>query len=331
MQYRKLGRTGIEISEIAFGCGAAAGLLTSGDHEAQLGAVRRALDLGINHFDTAPAYGAGSSETNLGRLLEETGAEATVSTKVRLGKESAGRLREATVESVEGSLARLGREAVDIIQLHNHVAPEGEGGGWSGHTLSPEDVLGEGGVLEGFRELRERGRVRHFGFTGLGAPDALHALVDSGAFDTIQAYYNLLNPTGGHPAPPGFGALDYGLIIDRAAAAGMGVLAIRILGRGSIVPRAEAGGKTPKTLSRGSDFPRDAERGRALGWLTEGFARTIPEAAIRFALMKPEVSTVLLGFSETAHVEEAAACTGAGGLPEEAMARLRGLWESDFR
>ena len=74
MQYRTLGRTGLRVSEIGFGCGNVGGLMTRDGHDEQLGAVRHALDLGINYFDTARAYGEGRSETNLGRVLDEAGA-----------------------------------------------------------------------------------------------------------------------------------------------------------------------------------------------------------------------------------------------------------------
>ncbi len=70
MRYGKLGRTGLSISEIGFGCGSAGGLFTRDLHEEQLRAVRRALELGITFFDTASAYGNRKSETNLGRVLE---------------------------------------------------------------------------------------------------------------------------------------------------------------------------------------------------------------------------------------------------------------------
>ena len=69
MNYRTLGRTGLRVSEVAFGCGNVGGLLVRGTHQDQLDAVTRALELGINYFDTAPGYGDGRSETNLGHVL----------------------------------------------------------------------------------------------------------------------------------------------------------------------------------------------------------------------------------------------------------------------
>ena len=328
MRYRKLGRTGLSVSEIGFGCGSAGGLMTRDLHEEQLRAVRRALELGITFFDTASAYGNRKSETNLGRVLEETGAKVTLATKARFGPEALPHLREATIASVEESLKLLRRGSVDLIQLHNPVALKRE---WITFSLTPDDVLGVEGVLEGFKALRERGKVRNFGFTGLGEPQALRALIESGEFHTFQAYYNLLNPSAGHPVPDGFSAVDYGMLIDRAAEREMGVLAIRVLARGALNSAAEVGESIPNTLSPGSDFPLDVERARRLMWLVDGEVKTLSEAAIRFALMKPEVSTVLVGFSDTEQVDQAVSCSGSAGLPAGAMARLRELWNSDFK
>ncbi len=324
MEYRTLGKTGLRISEISFGCGAVGGLMTADRHEEQAGVIRRALDLGITHFDTASSYGDGTSETNLGKVLKEIEPEITLSTKVRLGPERPDDLKKATIASVEQSLKRLGRDAVDVIQLHDNVAS----GEWAQFSLTPEDVLGP--VLEAFQTLRDRGKVRFFGFTALGEPDALHALVESGEFHTAQVYYNLLNPTAGYPAPIGYRALDYGRLLEKAAAHDMGVFAIRVLARGALTGAPRTGGKEPRSLSPGSEYSRDVERAWKLGWLIGGEEWTLAQTAFRFALMRPEVSAALAGCASIKEVEESAACSGAGGLSEETITRLKGLWESDF-
>ena len=138
--------------------------------------------------------------------------------------------------------------------------------------------------------------MKFFGFTGLGDVEAIEALVDSGEFDSFQAYYNLLNPSAGQAVPAGFSALDYGRVIDRAAACGMGVVVIRVLAAGVLSPTPESGGGTSREpLSAGSDYERDVARAYKLGFLKDHGLESLPRAAIRFALMKPEVSTVLVG------------------------------------
>ena len=328
MQYRILGRTGLRVSEIGFGCGNVGGLMTRDGHDEQVAAVRHALDLGINYFDTARAYGEGRSETNLGRVLDEVGAEVVLSTKVRLEADALQDIAEAAVSHAEQGLARLGRESVDLMQLHTRLVNRRESGRFG---MTPDEVLGPGGVIEGFKRLRDQGLVGFFGFTGLGDVEAIEALVDSGEFDSFQAYYNLLNPSAGQAVPAGFSALDYGRVIDRAAACGMGVVVIRVLAAGVLSPMPESGGGTSREpLSAGSDYERDVARAHKLGFLKDHGLESLPQAAIRFALMKPEVSTVLVGFSNNAQINEAAACSGAGPLPETAMAALRETWDSDF-
>lgn len=329
MEYRVLGRTGLKVSEIGFGCGNNAVLMVRSPHEEQLQAVRRALELGINYFDTAYAYGLGKSEENLGEILNELGASAVISTKIRLEPEAVAELKSATILAVEAALKRLKKKSVDLIQLHNRVSVERSPD--KRFSLTPADVVGVGGVLEGFKQLRDKGKVGHFGFSGLGDPKALHELIDSGEFHSVQAYYNLLNPSAGQPVVPGFSALDYGRLIDRAAAKGMGVAVIRVLAAGALTASPEAGGgSSPEPLSPGSDYALDVERAQKAKFVVGGEIKSLTQAAIRFALMKAEVSTVLVGFSNPSHIDEAVACSGAGGLSPQAMAGLRELWDADF-
>lgn len=105
MKYRVLGRTGIRVSEIGFGCGNVGGLMVRGSHEEQVEAVTRALELGIDYFDTAPSYGDGKSETSLGRVLEELSPDVTVATKVRIDAEDLDDILGAVERSLEASLA----------------------------------------------------------------------------------------------------------------------------------------------------------------------------------------------------------------------------------
>ncbi len=328
MQYRMLGSTGLRVSEIGFGCGNVGGLMVRGSHDAQLDAVRHALDLGINYFDTARAYGEGKSETHLGRVLDEVGERVVLSTKIRLEADALNDIASAAASEVEQGLARLGRSSVDLIQLHTRLTMKREEGGFA---MTPGEVLGPGGVVEAFKRLRDQGRVGFFGFTGLGEVEAIEALVDSGEFHSFQAYYNLLNPSAGQPVPAGFSALDYGRVIDRAAAQGMGVVVIRVLAAGVLSPTPESGGGTSREpLSAGSDYERDVARAHKLGFLQDHGLASLPQAAMRFALMKPEVSTVLVGFSNNAQIDEAVACSGAGPLPDAALSGLRDTWDSDF-
>jgi aryl-alcohol dehydrogenase-like predicted oxidoreductase len=121
MEYRQLGRTGLSVSALGFGCGAVGGLLVKGHYHDAVRAVAHAIESGVTYFDTARAYGNGQSETNLGLVLEELGADVVVGTKVDLHPEEMVELERSIIASVEGSLRRLRRERVDLIQLHNVV------------------------------------------------------------------------------------------------------------------------------------------------------------------------------------------------------------------
>jgi aryl-alcohol dehydrogenase-like predicted oxidoreductase len=329
MQYRTIGKSGVKVSEIGFGCGNNAVLMVKAPYEDQLKAVRHALDQGITFFDTAFAYGLGKSEENLGRILNELGANPVISTKIRLEADAVGDVKAATIRAVEAGLARLKRDRVDFVQLHTRVTLErGMGKRFS---LAPKDVLGPNGVVDGFKTMRDRGRVGYFGFSGLGDPKALHELVESGEFHGFQCYYNLLNPSAGQAVPPGFSALDYGLILDRAAAKGMGAFVIRVLAAGALTSDpSTGGGSSSEPLSPGSDYPIDLQRAEKVKAALAVEGKDLTQAAIRFGLMNQKVSTVLVGFSNTTHVDEAVACSGAPGLSDEQMAKVRKLWETDF-
>ena len=329
MQYRTIGKTGLSVSEIGFGCGNNAVLMVKAPYDEQVKVVRRALDSGINFFDTAFAYGLGKSEENLGRVLKEVGADPVISTKIRLEADCVGDIKAATIRAIEAGLERLSRGRVDFVQLHTRVTSAR--GMEKRFSLTPKDVLGSNGVIDGFKAMRERGKVGFFGFSGLGETAALHELADSGEFHGFQCYYNLLNPSAGQPVPAGFSALDYGLVLDRAAAKGMGAFVIRVLAAGALTSDpSTGGGGSGQTLSPGSDYPTDLQRAEKVKAAIGVDGKNLTQAAIRFGLMNLKVSTVLVGFSNTTHVDEAVACSGGPGLSEEEMAKMRNLWDTDF-
>jgi len=329
MQYRTIGKTGLRVSEIGFGCGNNAVLMVKAPHEDQVKAVRHALDMGINFFDTAFAYGLGKSEENLGRILHELDAEPVISTKIRLEPDAVEDLKSTTVRAVEAGLSRLSRARVDFVQLHTRATLDrGMGKRFS---LTPKDVLGRNGVIDGFKSMRDRGKVGFFGFSGLGDPKALHELVDSGEFHGFQCYYNLLNPSAGQPVPKNFSALDYGEILDRAAPQGMGAFVIRVLAAGALTSDpSTGGGGSGQTLSPGSDYPLDLQRAEKVKAALGVAGKNLTQAAIRFGLMNEKVSTVLVGFSNTTHIDDAVACSGAPPLSDEQIKKIKMLWETDF-
>ena len=131
MEMRVFGRAGMRLSALGFGCGAVGGLMVRGDPLDQERTVARAIDTGVNYFDTAVQYGNGESEKNLGRVLQSLKpANVTVGTKVRLPIGDFGGIADAVAKSLEGSLARLRLDRVDIFHLHKNASapPFGRGG-----------------------------------------------------------------------------------------------------------------------------------------------------------------------------------------------------------
>ena len=329
MRYRTIGSTGVKVSEIGFGCGNNAVLMVKAPYEEQLKVVKRALDCGITFFDTAFAYGLGKSEENLGRILKDIGVNPVISTKIRLDSDCVSDIKAATIRAVESGLDRLGRERVDFVQLHTRgTQTRGMGKRFS---LTTQDVLGPGGVIEGFKTMRARGKAGFFGFSGLGETPALHELIDSGEFHGFQCYYNLLNPSAGQPVPKNFSAQDYGLILERAAAKGMGAFIIRILAAGALTADPTAGGGgSGNTLSPGSDYPIDLQRTERVKVALGVEGKDLTQAAICFGLMHSTTAAVLVGFSNTTHVDEAVACSEMPALTQEQISKMRRLWETDF-
>src|SRR5260221_7568609 len=212
MKTRRLGRTGMEVSIIGFGCGAVGGLMVRGPPADQERAVARAIELGINYFDTAPLYGAGESERNLGRVLAQLRPAIHVGTKVNIMPPERGRIGDAVRASLDASLQRLGRDHVDLFQLHNTIST-----GNGDRMLSPQIVLDE--VVPAFERLRREGKTRFFGLTAIGDTPAVHRLLDASVFDTAQVSYNLLNPSAGRALPSGFPGQDYDRLLDHTRAA----------------------------------------------------------------------------------------------------------------
>ena len=172
-------------------------------YEEQVKVVRRALDAGINVFRH-------SVRLRLGKVGGELGADSQRSRRRPgdLDEDSPrSRLRRAISKRRRSVPSRPGSNgSAASASISSSCIPGSPGrAAWSKRfSLTPNDVLGPDGVIEGFKTMRERGKVGFFGFSGLGETTALHELVDSGEFHGFQCYYNLLNPSAGQPVPEEF-------------------------------------------------------------------------------------------------------------------------------
>ncbi|MGE0700822.1 MAG: aldo/keto reductase [Hyphomicrobiaceae bacterium] len=325
---RRLGRTGLDVSLLTFGCGAVGGLMTKGDPADQLAAVKRALALGVNFFDTAPLYGDGASERNVGRILRELKPDIVLGTKVNIPPEGKSNVAAAIARSIDESLQRLGRDHVDLLQLHNSIST-----GSKPRDLHPDVVLGE--VAPAFERLKQAGKIRFAGITAIGDTAALHQVVDAKAFDTAQVVYNLLAPAAGRSVPAGYPAQDYGRLLERAQAAGMGTIVIRVLAGGALSgteARHPLGMAVVAPIGSGDDYAADVKRARQLDAALAGAgAADTVELAIRYVASHPAVSTLQVGIATPAEFEGAAAAILKGPLPGQALASIAALQDGFAR
>jgi aryl-alcohol dehydrogenase-like predicted oxidoreductase len=323
MEKRIFGRSGMRLSILGFGCGAVGGLMVRGDPADQERAVARALDAGVNYFDTAVQYGDGESEKNLGRVLKKLRpADVVVGTKVRLKSADFAGIGEAVTTSLEGSLQRLGREQVDIFHLHNAITSTG-----GGESLGVRQVLDE--VVPAFERLRQQGKTRFLGITAVGDTTALDEVIDARVFDSAQVSYNMLNPSAATALPVNYPAQDYGRLFGRTQAAGVGVVGIRVLAGGALSGSAErhpVASPPPQPIGSAASYDADLARARRLMPLVaEGFAASLAEAAIRFAISHPAMGTILVGMASPQQFEQALAAVQQGPLQPAALERLATL------
>jgi len=323
METRIFGRTGIRLSVLGFGCGAVGGLMVRGDQLDQERTIARAIDAGVNYFDTAVQYGNGESEKNLGRILQQLKPRnAIVGTKVRLPSASFDRIADAVATSLEHSLMRLRRDRVDIFHLHNAITEHG-----GGEALSVRQVLGE--VVPAFQRLRQQGKTRFLGLTAVGETAALAQVIDARAFDSAQVVYNMLNPSAATELPADYPAQDYGRLFDHTVAAGVGVVGIRVLAGGALsgsTERHPIASPPPEPIGSAMNYDADVLRARRLMPLVkEGFASSLTEAATRFAFAQPAIGTILVGMATPQQFEDALAAVQKGPLPPAALERLTTL------
>jgi aryl-alcohol dehydrogenase-like predicted oxidoreductase len=322
MKYRRLGRTSVEISELSFGAGPVAGLMTDpAARSRQREIIQHAIAAGINWFDTAATYGDGQSETSLGAALRELDPNhrVHVATKVRLMPEDLRGIRDAVRRSVTGSLQRLGRDRVTLLQLHNAITPRH---GELPTSLTPADVLGPGGVLEAFTELQREGLIEHVGLTGMGDALSLVEVIANGPWAAIQLCVNIVEPcirlersTDGTAETPGDDLASF------CQKRGVGVIAIRVLAGGALAGHPPSA-HTLKTRF----FPLEMfERARVRAARIEELlppGMGVAEAAIRHVANLDQVSTALIGFARPEQVDEAVRWIGLGRLDAETAARI---------
>ena len=323
MHTRRFGRTGLQVSELAFGGGYVGGLLILADDATRRRALARAFAAGINWIDTAPLYGQGRSEEALGWLLAEFRERPYLSTKVNLDTAKLHDIPGEIERSVHASLKRLRRESVDLLQLHNPIATRPVSG--AVRMIGLDDALR---AADGLERMKSQGLTRFIGLTALGETPAVIRAIDSGRFDTAQVYYNLLNPSAARAMPSAWSGHDFSGVIAACKRHDVGIMNIRVLASGVLASDVRHGREV--VITESADLDTEQRRAASVFKALGSSYGTRAQSAVRFALANPDLATVVIGLAELEHLEEALAAQARGPLPAEAIARLESVYTRGF-
>lgn len=325
MKYRPLGSTGLQVSEISFGAGPVSALMTGSDQDRQRAVVARAVERGINWFDTAAGYGNGRSEASLGAALATLPLPQPiyVATKVRLQLDQETDLRPLVVASVRASLLRLRLPRITLVQIHNSITPRR---GDEPTSLTLEDILGPQGVLAALQDLRAEGLVEHIGLTGIGDPQSLCEVMQSRQFATIQAPFHLLNPGALVNAPSGSCEPDYRGFLQTAHGLSLGIFAIRVFAAGALLGAAPSAHTQKTPFFPLALYERDRAAAGRLAESLGGFA-ALQDVALHYVLSQPEIASAIVGFGAAEHVDDAVRISQRGPLTAVEASHSRRLLE----
>ncbi|MGP7794457.1 aldo/keto reductase [Sphingomonas sp. CLY1604] len=313
MDYTKLGSTGLDVSRLCLGC-MTYGVPDRGNHawtldeEASRPILRKAVEAGINFFDTANVYSDGTSEEIVGRALKEYTRrdELVIATKVhgrmRPGPNGAGLSRKAIMTAIDASLVRLGTDYVDLYQIHRFD-----------HEVPVEETL------EALHDVVKAGKARYIGASSMYAwqfATMLHVSEANGwtRFATMQNYLNLLYRE------------EEREMLPLCAAEGVGVIPWSPLARGRLTRDWDDTTERSRTDEFGSTLyvhTADADQKVVMAVAAIAAERGVPRAqvALAWVLAKPEVSAPIIGASKAAHLDDAIAALDLG-LSESEIARL---------
>jgi aryl-alcohol dehydrogenase-like predicted oxidoreductase len=322
MRYRKLGKTGFEISEIGFGSWGISGQQWIGAKENEsMNALNRAIDLGLNFIDTALAYGDGNSEKLIGKVLKEREECVCVATKVPPKNKQWPAIpgtpykvvfpTDWVLECTEKSLKNLGVDKLDIMQFHV----------WQDEwTKNPE-------WQNTIQKLKDRGLISFYGISvGDHDPENILAAIKTGLVDTIQVIYNIFDQTPEEKLFP------------KCKKNKIGVIARCPLDEGGLTGNIKPNTVFPKGDWRNSYWRNDRKmqvynRVKVLEKLLvkSGIADTMTEAALRFCISHTAVTTVIPGMRKVQHVESNCAVSDKGPLPKSILKHLKEhIWRRNF-
>ena len=312
MEYRMLGRTGLRVSVLGLGTMVHAGHFGPMKDEESLDAIDAALDLGVNFIDTSDAYGAGYSETLLGKALKGKRDKVVLATKggnVMAGPNRGKRNFAADYigRVMVDSLKRLQTDYIDLYQLHN---PDVE-------------VIRNGEVWELLERSKKEGKIRHYGVS-INKVDEGIAAVQNGRSDTIQIEYNLLDQEAAEEVFPVAQKANVGVIVRVPLRRSL------LTGKLKLEDQQRFQGEDVRARNfAGEIFQKELEKVERLRFLAKS-GRSLAQAAIAFCIAQPAVSVVIAGARNSQQMRENAAAADLK-LSSDEIRRATELWRSGFR
>ncbi len=317
MEYRPFGKTGLDVSAVGFGCWEIGG--GYGDIEADEfnRAIDRALDLGVNCFDTAEGYGMGASERALGKALGARRKEAIVVTKFGMNYRDKPNFRDSSRErvlsSIDKSLENLGTDWVDVFLVH-----------WPDRNTPFDETM------RALQEVVDSGKVRFVGLSNFKS-DEIESCMQVRPVDVVQYGWNLFDRRMQRDILPlckeheigfmAYGSLAYGLLTGaftkdtnfesddwRSRASKMGNI------------------KLFETLFGPDHFPRNIQVVEDLKAVAARHGKSLPQLALRWATTNPVVSTALVGCRNVAEVEDNVGAV-AWTIPQDEVAEIDAIFE----
>lgn len=318
MKYRELGKTGLKVSEVSFGTWAIGGSWGKVNDEDSINALQRAIDAGVNFFDTADVYGDGHSEELLAKVTKGKEDQIHIATKFcRAGDihDPKTYSEESVRKYVEGSLKRLNREAIDLYQIH----------------CPPLEILKQGEVFEVLDKLQQEGKIRHYGVSVESVEEGLFSMTNPNV-KALQVIFNIFRQKPLEELLPTAKEKGVGLLVRLPLASGL------LTGKFSeSTSFAEDDHRNYNQNGEqfnvgetfaGLEFNRGVELSRQLQWIAEGRGN-MARAAIRWILDQDEISCVIPGFKNVRQVEDNLAALEVPSFTEEEIKKLSDFYQTE--
>lgn len=316
MIYRDLGKTGIKVSELSFGTWAIGGSWGSVRDDESLLALAKAIDAGVNFFDTADVYGDGHSEELLAKAT--AGREDTIHIATKFCRKgdihdpntySEQRVR----EYCEASLKRLRRERIDLYQIH----------------CPPMAILQDGQVFEVLDKLKAEGKIRSYGVSVESIEEGMLCLQNPNV-GALQVIFNILRQKPLEQLLPAAFAQGVGILVRLPLASGL------LTGKMTAATTFEADdhrsfNENGEHFNVGETFgglglQKGVELSQQLSWIAEGRGN-MARAALRWILDQKEISCIIPGFKSTAQVEDNLSAMNVPAFNAEEITRLKEFYQ----